>query len=168
MKAVLLERFGGSENLHFTETQDPIPGPGEILVRVRACALNHLDLWVRQGIPAYKIQLPHIPGSDIAGEAVSGDFTQALKSLCRGGMLVTCGSTSGPKVELDMRYVFSRELRVCGAMLGTFSDFWQMLSAVEAGKLKPVVDSVFPLAQARQAQDYLFSGRQFGKVILQS
>lgn len=67
MKAVVFHEHGGLEQLHYEEIQDPVPGPDEVLVRVKACALNHLDIWVRQGIPAYKIPLPHISGADIAG-----------------------------------------------------------------------------------------------------
>lgn len=71
VKAVLLENFGGTENLRVCENvADPKPGPGEVLLRVKACALNHLDLWVRKGIPSYKIKLPHILGCDVAGQVV--------------------------------------------------------------------------------------------------
>ncbi|MDP3703603.1 MAG: alcohol dehydrogenase catalytic domain-containing protein, partial [Candidatus Omnitrophota bacterium] len=67
MKAVVFRRHGGPDVLEYADVPDPSPGPGEILVRVKACALNHLDLWIRQGIPAYRIQMPHISGCDVAG-----------------------------------------------------------------------------------------------------
>jgi NADPH:quinone reductase-like Zn-dependent oxidoreductase len=66
MKAIVFEKQGGPEVLQYTEVPEPVIGPTQILVRVRACALNHLDIWVRSGLPG--IPLPHIPGSDIAGE----------------------------------------------------------------------------------------------------
>ncbi|MFQ5926474.1 MAG: zinc-binding dehydrogenase [Terriglobia bacterium] len=68
MKAVVFEKHGGPEVLHYTEVAEPKLGPTDVLVRVRACALNHLDLWVRNGLPGVQIPLPHILGSDIAGE----------------------------------------------------------------------------------------------------
>ena len=68
MKAVLFREHGGPEVLRYTEVQDPVAGAGEVLIRVRACALNHLDLWVRRGMPGISIPMPHIGGSDIAGE----------------------------------------------------------------------------------------------------
>ncbi len=68
MKAIVFERHGGPEVLKYTEAPNPIIRPWEVLVRVKACALNHLDLWVRAGMPNVPIPLPHIPGSDIAGE----------------------------------------------------------------------------------------------------
>ena len=68
MKAIVYAEHGGPEVLKYTEVPEPTIGADEVLVRVRACALNHLDLWLRRGIPSLKIPLPHIPGSDIAGE----------------------------------------------------------------------------------------------------
>lgn len=66
MRAIVFEKQGGPEVLQYTDVPEPPIGPTQILVRVRACALNHLDIWVRSGLPG--IPLPHIPGSDISGE----------------------------------------------------------------------------------------------------
>lgn len=68
MKAIVFSEHGGPEVLHYTEAPEPSIGPNEVLVRVRACALNHLDLWIRRGLPGISVPLPHILGSDIAGE----------------------------------------------------------------------------------------------------
>ena len=70
MKAIVYAEHGGLEVLRLRDVAEPAIGLGEVLLRVRACALNHLDLWLRQGIPSLKIPLPHIPGSDVAGEVV--------------------------------------------------------------------------------------------------
>ncbi|HEV8619170.1 MAG TPA: zinc-binding dehydrogenase, partial [Candidatus Udaeobacter sp.] len=67
MKAVIFEQHGGPEVLKFTEAADPQINSDEVLIEVRACALNHLDVWVRAGLPGLKIPLPHILGDDIAG-----------------------------------------------------------------------------------------------------
>ena len=74
MKAVLFREHGGPEKLSYEEMPRPQIGPQEVLIRVKACALNHLDIWVRQGSPAYPIPLPHVLGSDVAGvvEEVGG------------------------------------------------------------------------------------------------
>ncbi len=78
MKAVRIHEFGGPEVLRYEDVPDPIPRKDQVLVRVKACALNHLDLWVRKGIPG--VTLPHILGSDIAGEVVeSGEYVTGFK-----------------------------------------------------------------------------------------
>jgi NADPH:quinone reductase-like Zn-dependent oxidoreductase len=68
MKAVVLSQHGGPEVLRVAEMPEPAIGERDVLVRVRACALNHLDLWVRSGLPGRSVAFPHIPGSDISGE----------------------------------------------------------------------------------------------------
>ena len=331
MKAVVLKAFGGVENLEVRSVADPIPGPGETLLRVRACALNHLDLWIREGLPGSKVGVPHILGSDVAGEAdgrrvavhpglycgacaacrdgresdcadfgiigayggtqggyaemlavrsshllpipasmsfegaaslpltlltawrmlkslagvspgqtvlvigagagvaaagvqiakalgatviatttdpakvgralalgadhvLSGPpaelhrgvrkltggmmadvvfehvgpalFMDALKCLRPSGRLVTCGATSGPKVELDMRYVFSRQLQILGSRMGSLAEMREAWKLVESGAVRPVVDKVFPLEDAAAAHARLEARGQFGKVVL--
>lgn len=338
MKAVRIHQFGGPEVLTYEDVPNPQPRKDQVLVRVRACALNHLDLWVRQGLPGVK--LPHILGSDIAGEildvgeyvgglkqgqrvliapmhfcghcekclsgiqnqcrtftvlgnAVDGgnceliavpqanvillpnslDFIQAasiplvfvtawhmlvgragvrpgqtvlvlgagsgvgiaaiqiakffhcrvittagneaklakakelgadfainhyqqkiseevrritnkegvdivvehvgaatwdesVKSIKSGGMLVTCGATTGPNVGIDLRHLFARQLTILGSYMGTMAELHEVLRHVFAGHLKPVVDRVFPLSEVRQAHGYLAKSQMFGKVVL--
>ena len=72
MKAVRFHSHGGPEVLVYEDAPDPAPAPGRAIVRVRACALNHLDLWQRRGLERVRIPLPHISGSDIAGEVIDG------------------------------------------------------------------------------------------------
>ncbi len=68
MKAIVMHEHGGPEVLKYENAPRPQIASRDVLVRVRACALNHLDLWVRRGLPGVKFPMPHIPGSDIAGE----------------------------------------------------------------------------------------------------
>ena len=78
MKAVRIHEFGGPEVLKFEDAPDPELRKDHVLVRIRACALNHLDLWVRKGLPG--VTLPHILGSDIAGEVVEcGEYISDLQ-----------------------------------------------------------------------------------------
>ncbi len=80
MKAVRFHEHGGPEVLRYEDAPDPVINATEVLVRVKACAMNHLDLWVRQGIPGWKIPLPHIVGSDVAGEvAAVGDLVKGVE-----------------------------------------------------------------------------------------
>lgn len=341
MRAVRFHAHGGPEVLKLEEIPEPRIAQNQVLVRIKACALNHLDLWLRKGLPGVKVPLPHIPGCDIAGEvAAVGELCTRVKvgervvispgrscgqcarclegrdNLCpsyqiiggygldggyaeaiavpevnvlplpkgmdfvhaaafpltfltawnmlvtlgnvrpgqtvlvmgagsgvgvaalqiaklfgatvlaaastgeklakaqdlgadhginyrdqaigqevkrlterRGvdiifehvggetwkelipilaadGTLVTCGATSGPIAETDIRYLFMRQLRIQGAYMGSKADLLTILSLVEAGKLKPVVDQALPLAEAPQAHRLLEDRRQFGKVVL--
>jgi len=79
MKAALFRQHGGPEVLEIAEVSDPVPGPGEVLVRVRAAALNHLDVWLRRGLPTMMVPLPHIGGGDVCGVAA------ALGAGAKGG-----------------------------------------------------------------------------------
>ncbi len=71
MKAIRFHQHGGPEVLRYEDAPEPELASGEVLVRVRACALNHLDLWERRGLPNVRIPMPHISGSDVAGEIVA-------------------------------------------------------------------------------------------------
>jgi NADPH:quinone reductase-like Zn-dependent oxidoreductase len=92
MKAVRFHQHGDPGVLRYEEAPEPDLAPGEVLVRVRACALNHLDLWGRRGLPGVTIPMPHICGSDVAGEVVSSAASDV--SIGRRVMLqpgVSCG-----------------------------------------------------------------------------
>src|SRR4051812_7545727 len=78
MKAVRIHEFGSEDVLRYEDVPDPALRKDQVLVRIRACALNHLDLWVRKGLPG--VPLPHILGSDIAGEVVEvGEYVSSVK-----------------------------------------------------------------------------------------
>ena len=78
MKAIRIHETGGPEVLHYEDIPDPQLRKDQVLVRVRACAMNHLDLWIRKGTP--KVPLPHILGSDVAGEVVEiGEYVSGFK-----------------------------------------------------------------------------------------
>src|SRR3989475_13088076 len=79
MKAVRIHEFGGPEVLRYEDVPDPKPRQDQVLVRVKACALNHLVIWVRKGLPG--VNLPHILGSEVAGEIVeAGEYVTGFKA----------------------------------------------------------------------------------------
>jgi NADPH:quinone reductase-like Zn-dependent oxidoreductase len=93
MKAVRFHQHGGPEVLRYEDAPDPVPATGEALVRVRACALNHLDLWERRGLPRVTIPLPHISGSDVAGEVVASsslDVPPGSRVMLQPGLSCGC------------------------------------------------------------------------------
>ncbi len=340
MRAILIPKHGGPEVLQYAEIADPKPGPNEVLVRVHACALNHLDLWVRQGLNGVTFPLPLVPGSDIAGEVAGvgelaarvrpGDkvvlapgvscgqcaacaagkdnecrkytplgygrnggcaeyvvapeanvlpmpaglsfeeaaavplvflsawhmlvararlqpgeevliigagsgvgsaaiqiakltgarviatagssakldkarelgadelinhaqqkisdevrrltgkrgvdvvfehvgtatWEQSILSLAIGGRLVTCGATTGFAAQLDLRYLFARQLSLLGSYMGSRAELYTVLKLVGEKRLHPVIDRVFPLAEAAQAHRRMEQREQFGKIVL--
>ena len=92
MKAVRFHSHGGPDVLRLEDVAEPTPGPGEALVRVRACALNHLDLWQRRGMERVKIPFPHISGADVAGEVISSpnrEFAVGRRVMLQPGL--SCG-----------------------------------------------------------------------------
>jgi NADPH:quinone reductase-like Zn-dependent oxidoreductase len=94
MKAFRVARHGGPEALEWGDLPDPTAGPGQVLVRVRACALNHLDLWVRNGVPGHRFPLPLVPGSEVAGlveAAGAGVDDLAVGEACFVAPGVACG-----------------------------------------------------------------------------
>ena len=340
MKAVIFRQHGGPDMLEYVDVPDPHPGAGQILVRVKACGINYLDLWARQGIAAYTITLPHISGADVAGiveqvgpgvtrvrpgdqvvlepglscglcdwcrtgvesrcvaygirgAATDGGYAEltladadhampiptgvsfeeaaafplvfltawhmligrarlqagetvlvhaagsgvghaavqiakhlgacvyatvgadwkvpkakalgadavihaqqeplepriktlthgrgidvvvehvgpqtwesSVRLLAKGGRLVTCGATTGPSVPLDLRYVFSRQLTILGSMMGNRAELRTVRELIGARKLRPIVDTVLPLQEARAAQERLLRRDVFGKLVL--
>src|SRR3989338_8664207 len=340
MKAVVINEHGSVDKLEYTDFAKPEISSSEVLVKVNACGINHLDIWVREGIPGITIPLPHIPGCEITGEIagigstvkdlnigqhvliapgmncgrceyclssndslcsefkimgfqVDGGYAEYVKSpaeniiaisdrlsfeewaavplvfltawnmlkirgglaagetvlihaagsgigsaaiqiaklsgaevittvgsdeklekakelgadhvinyskedfvnkvneftdskgvdvvfehigpetwekslLClkRGGRIVTCGATSGPTVSFDLRFLFAKQLSISGCYMGIRKDLLEVLTLMELGRLKPVVDSVFHLKDAAAAQTKMLDRKQFGKIVL--
>jgi NADPH:quinone reductase-like Zn-dependent oxidoreductase len=104
---------------------------------------------------------------DVVIEHVGHDtFPQSLKSLAKGGRVVTCGATSGPDVEIDLRYIFARHLSILGSYMGGKPELAELLPFFDDGRLRPVVDRVFPLEEAAEAHRRMESRAQFGKIVL--
>ena len=137
MKAVRFHEHGGPEVLRYEEAPDPPRQPGHALVRVRACALNHLDLWQRRGIPRVRIPLPHISGSDVSGEVIDdggGPIPPGTRVLLHPGL--SCGTCRWCREDRDS---------LCPAydVLGLLSDggYAEMIS-IPAGNLIAIPDRI--------------------------
>jgi len=106
-------------------------------------------------------------GADVVIENVGqAVWSSALRSLVRGGRLVTCGATSGDQPPADLRRVFIRQLQIFGSTLGSLGEFADLLNFVERTGLQPVVSSRYRLDDIHAALDHLDAGRQFGKVAI--
>ena len=100
---------------------------------------------------------------DNVGEAT---FDTSIRACRKGGRIITCGATSGPKVLVDVRRVFWRQVSIMGSTMGDSEEFRSMLAVIESGEIVPVTDQVFPLAEGRAALEHLETAEQFGKVVL--
>lgn len=106
-------------------------------------------------------------GVDVVVDNVGATtFFDSIRALAKGGRLVTVGNSSGPKTEVDIRYIWSKQISILGSTMGNRDDFARVMGLVFAGKLRAVVDRIMPLAAAREAQALLERGEQFGKIVL--
>ena len=106
-------------------------------------------------------------GVDIVVDNVGAPtFNSSLRSLKKGGRLLTVGNTGGAKFEIDNRLVFGKHLTIIGSTMGTHTDFATVMKLVFEGRLRPVIDTIYPLAEARTALRRLEGGEVTGKLLL--
>ena len=105
-------------------------------------------------------------GVDIVVDNVGTTFMQSLRTLRKGGRLLTVGNSGGPKFEIDNRFIFARHLSIIGSTMSTRTDFEEVMDLVVTGKLNPVMDMTFPLREAALAQERLSKIENFGKITL--
>jgi NADPH:quinone reductase-like Zn-dependent oxidoreductase len=106
-------------------------------------------------------------GADVVIDSVGqATWKQSLLALGKRGRLVTCGATSGPMVESDVRRIFWNQHTIMGSTMGNDEEFDAVAAELRAGRLVPPVDSVFALEEGRAAFERLESGAQFGKIVV--
>jgi NADPH:quinone reductase-like Zn-dependent oxidoreductase len=106
-------------------------------------------------------------GVDVVIESVGEKtWNASLMALARGGRLVTCGGTSGPQLQMDVRRLFWYQWSLMGSTMGNDAEFAAVTAELTAGRLWPTVDAVYPLAEGRAAFERMARGEQFGKLVL--
>jgi NADPH:quinone reductase-like Zn-dependent oxidoreductase len=139
----------------------------EKLSRARALGADHVLHTTRDDIPALIRSATGKAGVDVVVDNVGkATWERSLKCLGKRGRLVTCGATSGPAVETDVRRLFWNQWSILGSTMGNDAEFDAVVAELRAGRLPMPVDSVFPLAQGRAAFERLASGKQFGKIVV--
>lgn len=107
-------------------------------------------------------------GVDVVVENVGeATWEQSLRALARQGRIVTCGATAGPRVVTDVRRLFWHQHMIMGSTMGNAAEFRQIVRVLGQGRLRPLVDSCVPLAEARRGFERLAAGRQMGKVVIE-
>jgi len=137
------------------------------LERARALGADHGINGRTHDVVKEVLALTDGRGVDVVIENVgAAAWPLAMKSLVRGGRLVTCGATTGDQPGADLRRIFVRQLQIFGSSLGNLGEFRDLLGFVERTGLRPVIDSEYALDDVHAALDRLESGAQFGKVAL--
>ena len=143
-------------------------GSEQKLAKARALGADDLIDHGRQNISAEVRRLTDKRGADVVFEHVGADVWQAcMDSLATNGRLVTCGATTGAEVKIDLRALFARHRSIFGSYMGSKAELLEVLKFVFSRKLKPVIDSTFPLQEAAAAQKRMEDREQFGKIVLQ-
>ncbi|HVE77705.1 MAG TPA: zinc-binding dehydrogenase [Gemmatimonadaceae bacterium] len=142
-------------------------GSDEKLARARALGadvtLNHRQVDVAAEVRGRTGKR----GVDVVVDTVGRDtWARSLGALARMGRLVTCGATSGPTVETDVRRLFWNQWSILGSTMGNDAEYDAVVGQLEAGRLLPPVDAVYPLAEGRAAFTHLARAGQFGKVVI--
>ena len=124
---------------------------------------NHSTEDIRKEVSA----LTRKRGCDVVVDTV-GELTWmiSLRSVAKGGRIVTCGATSGPNPKEEIRLIFWNQISILGSTMASDREFRSLLSAVFSGRLRPPVDSVFPLHAVREAYERVEAGNRLGKVVL--
>ena len=137
------------------------------LQRALSMGADHAINGATQDIAKQVMALTGGRGVDVVIENVGqAVWSSALKSLVRGGRIVTCGATTGDQPPADLRRIFIRQLQIFGSTLGDLDEFRDLLAFAERAALRPVIDSRYPIGDVHAALDQLEAGHQFGKIAI--
>jgi NADPH:quinone reductase-like Zn-dependent oxidoreductase len=159
--AVQIAKLHGARVIATASTDDK-------LGRARALGADDTINHATQDLTAEVKRLTGKKGADIIFEHVGAEvWPKLILCAAKGGRIVTCGATSGWDARTDLRHVFFRQLEILGSTMAPKGDLFPILAHVAAGRLKPVIDRVMPLAEAAAAHRLLEQRAQFGKIVLQ-
>ena len=106
-------------------------------------------------------------GVDVVVDNVgSATLQNSMMAAARGGRIVIVGNTSGPQAQIDIRYIFGKQIRIIGSTMGSHQDFRDVVALLRSGRLKPIIDRVMPLRDGIEAYAMMENGDQFGKIVL--
>jgi len=112
-------------------------------------------------------QLTDKRGADLVVDAIGKETLNAsVRAVRKGGAITIPGGTSGQQVELDLRYVFWKQVRLLGSTMGNVREYRRAMDLVASGRLKPSIGGVYPAAKAREAFELLERGGHFGKLVV--
>ena len=144
-----------------------IAGTNEKCEKAGLLGADHILNYKTDDILGEVKSLTNGKGIDVVFEHVGQEtWNISMKSLARGGRVVTCGATTGFKANLNLTHLFFKQQSILGSTMGSISSFDGALTLLNEGKIKPVIDRIFPISEIQSAHEYLESSMQFGKVVL--
>jgi NADPH:quinone reductase-like Zn-dependent oxidoreductase len=142
-------------------------GTDEKLAKARELGATHTVNYRTEDFSKVARQVTDGKGVEVILDHVGGEvFERSLRALAWAGRVVLCGATSHPEAKINLRAVFFKGLSILGSTMGRQAELRSLIRFFEAGRLEPVVDRIFPLEEAPQAQEILSKREQFGKVVL--
>jgi NADPH:quinone reductase-like Zn-dependent oxidoreductase len=142
-------------------------GSPEKVAKAEALGADHVINHSSEEVAKRVKDLTKGRGVDVVIEHIGPQlWEQCIGSLAKGGRLITCGATTGGEVTINLRSLFSRQLVLKGSYMGARSELVEAIRLIERGLLRPIVDRVFPLKDARAAQELMLERKVFGKLVL--
>ena len=151
----------------FGATVIAVASTADKLARARALGADHTIQSTQEDTLERVRAITDRRGADVVVEHVGpATWAQSIRALAWQGRLVTCGATTGPEVKLNLQHLFFKSQSILGSTMGSRGEFAQVLALASAGRLRPVVDHVIPLAEAPRAHKLLETRQVFGKIVL--
>jgi NADPH:quinone reductase-like Zn-dependent oxidoreductase len=158
MKAIHVRKFGGPEVLRLEDVPELRPGPGEIVVRVKAAGVNPVDAYIRSSTYARKPTLPYTPGADAAGVVES--VGEGVARVAAGDRMYLAGDAMGRDAAILGMTLFNVSERDAASIHAA------LVAGLENGRLRPVVGQELPLAEAPRAHRAVMQPGAYGKIVL--
>lgn len=158
--AVQLAKLAGARVITTVGADDKIP---KAVILGADAVINH----AKENVADRVKLLTEGKGVDVVIEHIGPEvWDTCLHSLSKGGRLITCGATTGAEIQLDLRYIFSRQLTIKGSYMGTRAELVKTAELMGQKRLIAVIDRIYPLTDARAAQEQMLSRKFFGKIVL--
>jgi len=139
----------------------------EALLKLKEMGADFIINYKNENVFKRVMEITNGEGVDFVLDSVGKEtWATSLKAVKKGGTILTCGATSGPNPEEEIRLIFWKQINIFGSTMSSISEFKEMVNLVKEKKLKPVIDSIYPLEEAKLAYKKLEEGKQFGKIVL--
>lgn len=139
----------------------------EALLKAKEMGADFIINYKNENVFKRVMEITNGEGVDIVIDSVGKDtWLTSLRSVKKGGKVITCGATSGPDPQEEIRLIFWKQIEIYGSTMSSISEFREMVNLVKEKRLKPVIDSIFPLEEGKLAYKKLEEGKQFGKIVL--